>query len=169
MSLLFSVSVETSSGVIVIWYYRAPSGTTTFAKVVKEPNGVPNTWRLQLSSGIVREGRRSFHPFTRHEDTLYNWTGVVPPCRCPDDGVQYCSDSDPLFFQVLHSSDERFDSNVDGLSVYRNGDTTMVVSYPDRWRARNARYWSSFTEGTRERIDGNSLHGQNAVVAYDVT
>ena len=43
MSLLFSVSVETSSGVIVIWYYRAPSGTTTFVKVVKDPNGVPNT------------------------------------------------------------------------------------------------------------------------------
>ena len=58
--------VETSSGVIVIWYYRALSVTTTFANVVKEPNGVSGTCRLQLSSGIVCEGRRSFHPFTRH-------------------------------------------------------------------------------------------------------
>ena len=169
MTLMLSVAVEIADGLVVIWYYRALASTTTFFKVVKDPNGVPNTWRLELSSGIICEGRRTFHPFTRHNDTLYYYTGVVPPCRRPDDGVQYCADSNPLFFQVLHSWDERFDANVDGLSIYRNGDTTMVVSFPDRWRARNARFWSSFTEGTRERIYGSTFHGPNAdFVPYDI-
>lgn len=169
MTLVIAVAVELTNGVVVIFYYRAPDGTTTFAKVEKEPNGVPNTWKLLLSSGFVLDGRRSYHPLTRNEDTLYLWTGVIPPCRRPDDGVQFCADCNPLFFQVLHSWDEHFDANVDGLSIYRNGDTTMVVSLPHRWRARNARYWISFTEETRERIYGISFGDSNVMFApFDI-
>ena len=172
MTLLLAAAVERTfdnASVIAIFYFRAPHGTTTFAKVEKEPNGVPGTWRLLVSAGIVFVGRRTFYPFTRHEDTLYYWNGVVPPCRRPDDGVQSFEDSRPLFFQVLHSWDEHFDASVDGLSLYKNGETTMTVSYPDKWRARNARYWSTFTEGTRERIYGISFNGFNTVeVPYDI-
>jgi len=173
MTLLFAVAVEISidkdTDVVIIFYFRAPHGSTTFVKIEKDVNGVPGTWRLLLSGGIVFVGRRSFSKLTRNEDTLYYWTGVIPQCRRPDDGVQSFEHIRPMFFQVLHSWDHHFDAAVDGLSMYKNGETTMLVSYPDKWRARNARYWSTFTEGTRERIYGISFDGHSTVeMPYDI-